>query len=531
MKRLFYLFLAFTALLAVSSALSPAASASAQSAYTSPANTEKLYVGSNIQKREVTNHIQLLQDAWPNTNFNVFDPDVNYWWITNNYISTPQGQQWIIMVSWAPKSDVGHCSYGNRQYRVQWENVNDYLQSSYYCTLTTFDNYQWFSAGQIEADGVPFQGPSHENGQTGYGLSWGYEITDDYKINQSPQNWYPAISMNFFFQDIHRPNGYQTTVPNYLFVAFAPFQNPNNGELDVDPPSQGGNDVEKQIRQPKFSGQLSNLDITLNPYLPEPELPDFTPELDDGYTFQGYYIGWNIWKCPEGGYDSVGQVCNGGSPTLEKEELKPVDQSFSIKVSSYGTYQAEAEYWVQQCYRYPSYPATPDHCFYSQLRAHFNDADFDYINTKIALDVDGKSQIFDTVNMVCTVGGLCVPPAQICHNQPNFMASANCRLQSALGIGLLNPSLTAFKKLLSGIIVPAQPNCSIPLQDIRVSSKTIPVSTFGPKVCASTATMHQGFPIIRILINAVFALAILSFIIYRVNKLLDNRKNDILEQV
>lgn len=532
MKRFFLPLLALAALFAGSYVLLVGSEVSAQSSFDNPSLTDKLYVGSNISKTDVTmNYMQLFAEAWPNTNFNVFNDD-NYWWITNEYVNIQGSSTWAIQVSWIPKSDLGHCSYGNRQYASQWENTNDFMRTSYYCTLNKFDNYQWFGVYRLSDDSPVQQHSSHENGNTGYGMTWGYEITDDWKIGQSPQNWYPAISINKIFPQLPRPSGWQNVVESTIYIANAPFQNPNNGETDVEAPSQGGSGEEKEIRRPQFTYQQNNRSLTVNPYLPEPVLPDFSPELDEGYTFVDYYVNWTLWKCPDGGFDPVGQVCNNGSPTLIQTELKPNEEQFTFNdIEEYGTYQVEAEFWAQQCYRYPSYPATPDHCFYSALRAHFDDEPFDYVNTYVVLEMDGRASIGDTSGMVCTVGGHCQPASAVCHDQPNFVASMNCRMQGPLSIGIINPSINAVKKLANSIIVPMTPQCSIPLSNIKIAQTTLPLSNIGTTLCATTDKVHHTFPFVRIIVNALMALAILGFIIYRINLLLNNEKNDILEQV
>lgn len=292
-----------------------------------------------------------------------------------------------------------------------------------------------------------------------------------------------------------------------------------------------GNETEKETRRPHFTFQQYDKKITANPYAPEPTLPDFTPELDEGYYHEGYYIGWNVWKCPTE-FDSVTGTCaDSGILELIDEELKGVSDPYELTLSEYGSYQLEAEYWAQSCYRYPSYPATPDYCFYSKLRAHFLTSDFEYVNTFKNLIVDGRTITGNTKGEVCNVGGYCQPSTAICYELESFIEKMNCQLADTMSVGLLNPSIQAIKQLLNGIIVPSNPTCSIPLQNITVASQVIPVSTLGPQLCASAAQVRTGFPIVSILVNAAFALSILSFVIYRINRLLDNNKHDVLERV
>lgn len=297
------------------------------------------------------------------------------------------------------------------------------------------------------------------------------------------------------------------------------------------PGSDPANQPDKELRRPQFVYQLSDKAIKATPYSPDPELPDFSSELDEGYYFNGYYIGWNLWKCPGNGFDPVGQVCDGGTPALTDDQLLPVDQEYNYSVTAYGTYQVEAEYWVQQCYRYPSYPATPDYCFYSQLRAHFPNADYDYVNTYKVLTVDGRSETGDTKEMECNAAGFCQPATEICYELDSFIERLNCQMAGQLSVGLLNPSINAVKKLINGVVVPSSPTCNIPLGNITVVGQTIPLSQAGPKMCSSAQQVRNGFPVIPIVVNAMFALAILAFVINRVNRLLDNQKHDVLEKI
>lgn len=291
----------------------------------------------------------------------------------------------------------------------------------------------------------------------------------------------------------------------------------------------GGQGTEKEIRRPDFTYQQNDKVIKATPYSPEPALPDFTGELDEGYTLQGYYIGWNVWKCP-GDWDSLTGTCSGTLELID-DQFTPVDGNYEFSVSEYGNYQLEAEYWAQSCYRYPSYPSTPDYCFYSKLRAHFNDASFDYVNTFKNLTIDGRSITGDTKGEVCNVGGYCQPGTAICYEIDSFIERLNCQMSGQMSMGLLNPSLEAVKNLVASVVVPTTPTCNVPLPNPVIATRTIPLSTLDDEMCASAATFRTTLPIIPIALNAAFAIAILAFIIFRVNRLLDNQKHDVLEKV
>lgn len=298
---------------------------------------------------------------------------------------------------------------------------------------------------------------------------------------------------------------------------------------NYDPIDEGGGAGDKEIRRPNFTYQLNDKVIKATPYSPEPSLPDFTTELDEGYSFVGYFINWQIWQCP-GDWDSVTGTCSEALVDTDTAFV-PVDEEYQFTVSDYGKYQIEAEYWAEQCYRYPSYPATPDYCFRSQLRAHFNDQDFDYVNTYKNLVVDGRTTTGDTRAELCTVGGYCQPTTAVCYTIDSFIERLNCEMSGQLSTGLLNPSLEAVKTLIASVVVPTNPTCSVPLPNPVIDGKTLNLSSMGSNMCSGANTIRTNLPAIPIVLNAVFAWAILAYIIHKINRLLDNNKTDVLEKV
>lgn len=294
------------------------------------------------------------------------------------------------------------------------------------------------------------------------------------------------------------------------------------------PPIDEGGETSEEIRRPHFAFQLNDKQITATPYSPDPPLPDFTPELDEGYSFLGYFINWTVWRCP-GDFDQLTGTCS-EELQMEDNAFPTVDENYSFTVPEHGNYQVEAEYWAEQCYRYPSYPETPDYCFRSPLRAHFENEPFDYVNTYKNLVVDGRITTGDTKNEVCNVGGYCQTEELICHEIDVFIDKLYCQMSPQLTIGVLNPSITSVKNLLNAILVNT-PQCTIPLADIDISGNVFPLSQAEDTMCDSSQQIRTAFPIIPIVVNAIFALSVLAFIIYRVNKLLDNNNHDIVEKV
>lgn len=159
----------------------------------------------------------------------------------------------------------------------------------------------------------------------------------------------------------------------------------------------------KTTVRPDFTYSVNNKDVQAKDY--NQTLPTITP--DEGYTIQGYSVEWSLFKC--GSYTDVGNICN--DPDLVKEQILPQDDYFNYSVSDYGDYHLKAQYLVQQCYRYPSYPATPDYCFYVDFGAESELDDYDFTSTTVRLKIDGSSFSGDTKEGECGVSGFCEPPS------------------------------------------------------------------------------------------------------------------------
>jgi hypothetical protein len=158
--------------------------------------------------------------------------------------------------------------------------------------------------------------------------------------------------------------------------------------------------VTPEIR-PDFTYTVNSKDVSAKDY--NLELPEFTP--DEGYTFKGYSVEWSLRKCSE--FTTPGNFCE--DDELVNHQIQPQDQQYQFSVDSYSDYTLSAQYLVQQCYRYPSYPATPDHCFYVDLETEM--PDYEFLATTVHLPIDGTNINGDTKDGECDVSGFCTPPS------------------------------------------------------------------------------------------------------------------------
>lgn len=182
------------------------------------------------------------------------------------------------------------------------------------------------------------------------------------------------------------------------------FFNADESKLNYPPGYEGipivtslGDD--RQIIKPDFKYIVNDKSLSLTDY--NKKLPDFTP--DEGYTFNGYEVEWSLFKCDV----SANSPSTCLNPILANHQILPQSSTYQYSVDEYHTYMIEAQYLVQQCYRYPSYPATPDYCFYVDLNTEFDD--YRFLPTSVSLDIDGSVIIGDTTQDDCDESGYCKP--------------------------------------------------------------------------------------------------------------------------
>lgn len=194
--------------------------------------------------------------------------------------------------------------------------------------------------------------------------------------------------------------------------------------------------VAKQVIRPDF---IYNVDYKtlkakdINQNLPKPT------KLADGYTFKGYQVEWSLFSCGDGGATSIS--CP--SPDLKKYGSFDQVAEFIHAVADYGKYKLSAQYLLQQCYRYPSYPVTPDRCVNLTNRDFKN---YDFVATTVMLDINGKNISGDTRGMDCSELGYCEekPELKDCSvHGVNIIAAIGCHLHNFF-INLKNFFIFAF---------------------------------------------------------------------------------------
>jgi hypothetical protein len=158
----------------------------------------------------------------------------------------------------------------------------------------------------------------------------------------------------------------------------------------------------KQIIKPDFTYAANGKDVTAKDF--NQTLPAVTP--DAGYTIQGYSVEWSLFKCAT--WTDVGNIC-GGTADLVDHKIQDQNQQYAYTVSDLSDYTLSAQYLVQECYRYPSYPATPDNCFYVSLSAEL--PTYNFTTTTVHLKIDGSAIAGDTAGATCDVSGFCTPPS------------------------------------------------------------------------------------------------------------------------
>jgi len=205
----------------------------------------------------------------------------------------------------------------------------------------------------------------------------GYGSVEYYANNTTFPISYPdSYFENYFFNgDPNYPDGYEGTT-----VVSSPT-----------PP--------ETVIRPDFSYEINNKDFTLKDH--NQELPDVP--IGEGYTGKGYQIEWTINRC--GGWNGDTKICS--NPEQVGYEILPQGEQYTYTGDAYAYYQISAQYIYQQCYRYPSYPATPDNCFYTNLSSDLDD--YDFISTTVTINVDGSQISGDTKDTSCDASGYCEP--------------------------------------------------------------------------------------------------------------------------
>jgi hypothetical protein len=163
-----------------------------------------------------------------------------------------------------------------------------------------------------------------------------------------------------------------------------------------------------------------------------------------------------------------------------------------------------------------------------------------YKTTTFVLPFDDPNWSLDSSSCNSTIGAgeygigkMCTEPAIIdCSTLPNFFEQITCKTTQQFGIGILNPSIQAFKQLFQSMTISTNPTCSIPITDVTIySGYTFPLSSMSSTVCTKTAQLHTVFPIASIFANFFFALSYLFILVGVIRRLTDHTNTDILDGV
>lgn len=153
--------------------------------------------------------------------------------------------------------------------------------------------------------------------------------------------------------------------------------------------------------KPEFSYSVTGKDITATDK--NVQLPEVTPT--GGYTIKGYSVEWTLWECSS--WTDVPPTCEDSE--IVDHKIQDQNKKYEYTVSTYKNYKLEAQYLVQECYRYASYPDTPDHCVYVDLGTEL--PDYDFTSTTVRLNINGDNIAGDTADADCNVAGYCEPPS------------------------------------------------------------------------------------------------------------------------
>lgn len=347
--------------------------------------------------------------------------------------------------------------------------------------------------------------------------NWKYQVSGQI-ISQAAHTDLFSIGNTYTTSSGTLPPGVpDIAIYSYIFTGNVTYP---DGYQGTTPPTNVGN---KPTISPQFTYQLSDKKLTATDH--NLDLPTFTP--DAGYNIVKYQVEWTTFKC--GNYDTSHGNTAGScqSPTLKDHQILDQASDYSYTVDDYAHYQLTAEYLVQECYRYPSYPATPDYCFDVSLGTEL--PDYLFTSTAHDFDINGQSISGDTASETCDVSGYCQVTAQDCTIQPDTFAIMRCNFNNSLNTGLLNPSLNAFKSLISSLVVPSSPTCGFSLANVNIPGGGVfNFASFGSSVCTRAAQIRTAFPIGPIAINFLLAFLELRLVVGMVNKMLNDKDNDVI---
>lgn len=117
-----------------------------------------------------------------------------------------------------------------------------------------------------------------------------------------------------------------------------------------------------------------------------------------------------------------------------------------------------------------------------------------------------------------------------CDTLEGFFESIQCDVRNQLSLGVINPSITAFKGLLTSMVVD-EPSCSLTFPDISLGGSTYPSSDYPEQICDRSDQFRDSFPITTALVNGVMALQLLYLVAAIINRFLNPNEARVIEGV
>lgn len=274
------------------------------------------------------------------------------------------------------------------------------------------------------------------------------------------------------------------------------------------------------VIKPEFSYSVVNKKITATDVIQE--LPVYPSSSD--WIVGDYWVEWSLMWCNP--YNETTKTCS--NPEVEDYQQLPLGSDYMADIDSLDGYTLSATYLIELCST-----TTQGYCI--RIAPDVGEGsivDYDFLSTTIYLDIDGTSFTGDTTELVCDVSGFCYVAVVDCSLETGFFAQMNCEMQDKFSIGLLNPSINAFKLLFSSMIVPSAPTCSIPIGDVVLATGyTFPLSGYDNAVCDTSDTLKDAFPLSSLLVNFVLALSVLFLIIRIINRMTDHNETNLIDGI
>lgn len=344
-----------------------------------------------------------------------------------------------------------------------------------------------------------------------------YVVTISENVGNSSTDRYfeVIIEKNKYSQVISNGREYPfSLVDNY----FAYVENKNLPEGYSGSAIRESIDSEKEIISPEFDYVVNDKKITLKHRkdLDKINIDAWAEYQQDGYqlTNNDYQISWTITRKVN---DEIELVHN--SQVFSGQEI-------TIDLPDYGEFDINSAYVAESCFDYES-EITPPYCFI----AYPSDTDeIDYQSKDLKLLVDGYYKEGSTTELNCLFG-YCETPETNCNLENSTFEKTLCNVNKNINFGVINPSITAIRKLFISFIVPPSPSCNLNIPDVVLAGKTISTSSVVPSACSSAETLRDEFSFVSVLVNGVFAIMTIQIIVAMINRLTNHENNNLIEGV